>query len=1050
VCDNAENLFGTHAKERVMPELPTGPFDPAPADTNPSNSSPTASLRAAEVSRFTIERLHAKGGLGQVSVAIDGQLRRRVALKEIRPDRRGDEARRRFLVEAEITGQLEHPGIVPIYALEKDAVGEPYYAMRFIQGHSLAEAIQRFHKETPSFDGLAFRTLLQRFVSVCQTVAFAHSRGFIHRDLKPANVMLGDYGETLVVDWGLAKSFSRETPASAASDEPFSGETPASAGAAPDALTKPPSYAETRQGEAIGTPSYMPPEQARGEWDRVGPAADIFSLGAILYQLFTASPPYHGGSVTEVLAKAKTGHYTTPRKVKSEVAKPLEAICLKSMALKPEDRYGAAKELAADVEHWLADEPVTAYAEPWGEQARRWMRRHRVLVTTATGVLIAGIIALTISLVIVTRLNQDLDTANNGLTASLAREKAEHQRAESEGAISKAVNDFLRNDLLHEAAVANRGLAARFAPRNPNLTVRELLDRAALKINGRFPDQPLTEASIRLTIGGTYLDLGLYDEAIPHDKRAFELRERHLGPEHPETLYCINNLGLLYHHRGQFDLAEPLLRQAVEKETARLGADHLDTITAVGNLAMLYISLGQFDKAQPLLIRVVETRTRRLGTDHPDTLLAQFYLAVLYARRGRNEQAERLLQQTLSEQSAQLGADHHDTLMTMDYLAQIYVDLAKYEQAEPLAVRVFEMAKKVKGPDHPDTLSTQDHLGLLYRYQRKYDQAETLLAEALAKRTRQLGTDHPHTLSSAHNLALVLGDQKKFDRCETLWKEVIEKRTSVLGPEHPDTLTSIGNLASLYWKRRQFQESVPLYEKVLAARRRKLGDDHPDTAFAGYNLAVNYRDAGRLADATATIEEWLPRGRSNRGFTHPATQFGVETALSIYQRTSAHAKAEPLLRDMAMLQKEKHGAKSMEYALAHYTVAENLLKQQKYADAEPILRDCLAFYESSQSGQQYVHAIKWQVGDALAGQQKYADAEPLLLAFWETVHQTAIKNPGKYAVGSNNHKRLIESIESLIRLYDGWGKKGEADKWRKVLEDTRRGAEQKESTGGKP
>src|SRR5262249_23972253 len=152
--------------------------------------------------RFTIERVHAQGGLGQVSVARDEKLRRQVALKEIRVDRRDAAARRRFLVEASITGRLEHPGIVPIYTLEENADGEPYYVMRFIEGRTLGGAIQSYHQEpTP----LSFRELLQRFVSMCQTIAYAHSRGVIHRDLKPANVMLGDYGETLVVDWGLAK-----------------------------------------------------------------------------------------------------------------------------------------------------------------------------------------------------------------------------------------------------------------------------------------------------------------------------------------------------------------------------------------------------------------------------------------------------------------------------------------------------------------------------------------------------------------------------------------------------------------------------------------------------------------------------------------------------------------------------------------------------------------------------------------------------------------------------------------------------------------------------
>ena len=220
----------------MTPELPdsstntgeTQPVETSPWDISPAavpSSAPTpgpaANLGSAGVaespaSRFTIERLHAKGGLGQISLARDGQLSRPVALKEIRPERRGPENRRRFLNEAEITGQLEHPGIVPIYALEKDAAGEPYYVMRFIQGRSMSEAIRDYHtnklasSSTRVSDNLALRDLLQRFVSVCQTMAFAHSMHVIHRDLKPANVMLGDFGETLIVDWGLAKRISND------------------------------------------------------------------------------------------------------------------------------------------------------------------------------------------------------------------------------------------------------------------------------------------------------------------------------------------------------------------------------------------------------------------------------------------------------------------------------------------------------------------------------------------------------------------------------------------------------------------------------------------------------------------------------------------------------------------------------------------------------------------------------------------------------------------------------------------------------------------------
>ncbi len=220
--------------------------------------------------RFRILRLHDEGGLGAVYLARDEELNREVALKQIKGRFGADpDSRQRFLAEAEITGNLEHPGVVPVYSLGDDELGRPYYAMRFIKGESLKRAIEHFHAaEAPGRDpgerALELRRLLGRFVGVCQAVAYAHSRGVIHRDLKPANVMLGRYGETLVVDWGLAKSVGRDEHAAAA--DPAEATVRPSSGS-DGAMTVP--------GSPLGTPAYMSPEQAAGELDRVGPASDV-------------------------------------------------------------------------------------------------------------------------------------------------------------------------------------------------------------------------------------------------------------------------------------------------------------------------------------------------------------------------------------------------------------------------------------------------------------------------------------------------------------------------------------------------------------------------------------------------------------------------------------------------------------------------------------------------------------------------------------------------------------------------------------------------------
>lgn len=327
--------------------------------------------------RFTVLGPHAEGGLGRVHLARDEQLRRTVALKEIRPERADDpRVRQRFLNEAEITGQLEHPGIVPIYALESDGSRPPVYAMRFIQGRTLGEAIKAHHRGPTA---LGLRELLQRFISVCQTVAYAHSKGVIHRDLKPDNVMLGDYGETLVVDWGLAKRLGDR-------DDSFD-ETPTAANVPPGQLLQtvldpttidPAGGARqlTAAGTVMGTPAYMAPEQARGEL--LSPAADVYALGAMLFTLLTGKVPHQGTSTIEVLRKVAEGK---PPEV-TGLPRALKAIYSKAMARDPRERYASAAELALDVDCWLADERVSACRERWPDRAGRWIRQHRTLAAS--------------------------------------------------------------------------------------------------------------------------------------------------------------------------------------------------------------------------------------------------------------------------------------------------------------------------------------------------------------------------------------------------------------------------------------------------------------------------------------------------------------------------------------------------------------------------------------------------------------------------------------------------------------------------------------------
>jgi tetratricopeptide (TPR) repeat protein len=364
----------------------------------------TADVRPMEDGlRYQVLRPHAQGGLGLVSVARDAELGREVAFKEIQGRYAEDTTQRgRFVREAEITGGLEHPGIVPVYGLGRYTDGRPYYAMRLVRGESLQEAARKLHAGDA---GYTLRGLVTRFVAVCNAVAYAHSRGVIHRDLKPANILLGPYGETLVVDWGLAKVIGRE---------------PADGAESGEATLRPPSGAgaETLAGAALGTPAFMSPEQARGETAGLGPATDVYSLGATLYAIVTGRPPVRGRDTAEMLEKVRLGDWPPPRQVLSSAPRALDAVCCKAMALKSGDRYGSALDLAADVEHWLADEPVSAWREPWPLRFARWRRRHRQLVASSAA---AALVALLLGAVGLAWLQREEGRTRAAAEAALQR-----------------------------------------------------------------------------------------------------------------------------------------------------------------------------------------------------------------------------------------------------------------------------------------------------------------------------------------------------------------------------------------------------------------------------------------------------------------------------------------------------------------------------------------------------------------------------------------------------------------------------------------------------
>ncbi|TWU44010.1 Serine/threonine-protein kinase PknD [Novipirellula aureliae] len=411
----------------------------------------------------TIEELEflQRGGLGAVYVGEDMLVHRRVAVKFLHQHLASEPmCLERFALEAEVTARLEHPGVIPLYGVGQTDEGTPFYAMRFIDGQSMDDLVMTLHNpvpENPAKHGSAtgrsggaiendprYRLLLNHFVSVCKTIAYAHNRGIVHRDIKPANVMLGKYGETIVVDWGLAIPVVR--------DEPFrqSGE---------NTLMPVPAGESSTSGHGAGTPLYMSPEQA--SMLAPTPASDIYSLGATLYKILCGRAPVDGSSLVEVKQRVIDGQITPLRDIRTHVPPALASIAYKALSLKPSHRYSTALKMAEDVEAFLADQPVAAHKESWLARSMRVARHNRSATQTALVALAIGSILTVFALLTLgayaTReryLRKDAQAAQT--EAAEAQQRAERLRSESMAMSAK----FLANSIANEIDLRWRILEA--------------------------------------------------------------------------------------------------------------------------------------------------------------------------------------------------------------------------------------------------------------------------------------------------------------------------------------------------------------------------------------------------------------------------------------------------------------------------------------------------------------------------------------------------------------------------------------------------------------
>ncbi|MFO0957162.1 MAG: serine/threonine-protein kinase [Isosphaeraceae bacterium] len=715
--------------------------------------------------------------MGAVFLAIDAELNREVALKQILENHADDPgSRQRFLLEAEITGGLEHPGIVPVYGLGTYDDGRPYYAMRFIRGDSLKEAIARFHAGQPAggpSKALEFRQLLRRFVDVCNALEYAHARGVLHRDIKPANIILGRYGETLVVDWGLAKATGRNDP-----DRDEAVLVPSSASGS----------AETLPGSALGTPAYMSPEQARGDLESLGPRSDVYALGATLFSLLTGRAPFQGQRMLEVLEQARKGEFPAPRSIAPSIDPALESIALKAMAREPGDRYPSCRALAEEVDRWLADERVEAYPEPWTRTLGRWLSRHRTIVSGAAAAASVAVVSLAMLAAMqsaardaLDRKNRELDGKNIELTDandSLARQYArvedrERQAIEAVRRFGDAVANHpqlkggpslegLRKVLLKEPIAFFRALRGR------------LLDDRETR-----PESMERLAAACQDLGTLTANIGDARDALASYEEALAIR-RQLADPAPEVASALaetlDDVAQLRGELGRVDGARAAFEEAGSIRE-KLVTDHPDRpifrrelASHLNSEAELLGDIGQPDRAEALYERARTILQGLIDDQAPVPDLERFLAGTRYnqgviqASIGRTDDAIRSHEEALAIRR-KLADSAPDDGVLRDELAQSSYGVAYLRAATGRAdeaLQAYEQARALLGTlvrDNPSVVRFQqtmamacNNLGVIQAARNQPAAAFRLHAEALAIRDR-LARDNPGVPQYRRDLA---------------------------------------------------------------------------------------------------------------------------------------------------------------------------------------------------------------------------------------------------------------------------------------------------------
>ncbi len=926
----------------------------------------------------------------------DRPVRRRVALKVIKAGMDSAQVVARFEAERQALALMDHPNIARVLDAGTTDSGRPFFVMELVRGVPITDFCDQAR--------LSPRQRLELFIPVCQAIQHAHQKGVIHRDVKPSNVLVALVdGRPVpkVIDFGIAKAVDQR-------------------------LTERSLF--TQLGSIVGTLEYMSPEQADLSAQDVDTRTDVYALGVLLYELLTGTTPLERqrlreGGYAEILRRIKEEEPprpstrlsgsgdrlasiaavrgVEPARLSRAMRGDLDWIVMKALEKSRSRRYETASGFARDVQRYLDGDEVEACPPSAGYRLRKLFGKHRAAIATASafaGLLIAGAGISTAMAVRATRAERAARRSAEGARAESDRATAaervtalERDRAVVAEGWAKAEADKSRRSAEESRAVLRFFQEQVLAAARPEgqdgglgreVTIRRAVDAAVPKISRAFRDQPTVEAAVRGAVGRTYYYLGESAMAIRELERAAKLFETRLGPDHPDTLACRNELASAYLAAGRTADAIALHQANLETTEAELGTDHPGTFTIRNNLAEAYLAAGRTAEAIALHRANLEAMEAKLGTDDPLTLTGRNNLANAYRDAGRVAEAIPLFEATLEAREAKLGTDHPDTLQSRNNLATAYRSAGRAAEAIPLLEATIKTKETKLGTDHPDTLTSRNNLGVAYRAAGRTADAIALHQANLKTTEAKLGPDHPDTLRSRNNLALSYQAAGRTAEAIPLFEATLKAMEAQLGPDHPHTFATRDNLAAAYRDAGRTAEAIPLFEATLKAVEAKLGTDHPDTLAAVHNLA-HALDVSRPLAAEPLFRRALDGYRKRQGPDGALTADLTRNLVAVLERTGRTAEAEPLLRDALERAREQFGPADPRTAGAMATLGLSLVQQGKWAAAEPVLRECLAVREKAQPDDWTTSNTRSVLGASLLGQKRYAEAEPLIVGGYE-------------------------------------------------------------------